>query len=129
MFACYERRGITPDPATFHADVPILGDVAEELRRRETDPALLEQLDLFTQGRLGRLINAPSTLALRVPASQLRPDVGVLGVDLSAFIQSNDATLKRVLPALITNFFITTAMHGDGRPMELIIDEAWTILA
>jgi hypothetical protein len=43
-------------------------------------------MDLFTQGWLGRLINAPGTLPLALPASQLRPDVGVLGIDLSAFL-------------------------------------------
>jgi len=86
-------------------------------------------MDLFTKGSLGRLINGPSTIGLSVPASTLRPDVGVLGVDLSAFVQGHDLTLKRVLPAIIANYFITVAMNGTGRPMELIIDEAWTLLA
>jgi hypothetical protein len=129
IIACYETRAITHDPATFHADVPTLSDVVAHLTTRDADQVLLEHMELFTSGRLGRLINAQGTLPLRVPASSLRSDVGVLGVDLSAFVQGNDLTLQRVLPAVIANYVITMAMNGAGRPMELIIDEGWTLLA
>jgi hypothetical protein len=130
ILACYERHGITHDPATFHAEVPILGDVVTELAQREADATLLAHMDLFTQGRLGRLINTPATLGLHVRASSLRADVGVLGIDLSAFLGGNDATLQRVLPVLIADYCLSIAMHNAGRlPLELIIDEAWTLLA
>ncbi|HEY3227924.1 MAG TPA: hypothetical protein VGJ87_01815, partial [Roseiflexaceae bacterium] len=129
IFACYEARGITSDPATFHADVPTLGHVVARLTADDAEEALLAHMELFTKGSLGRLINAPGTVDLAVPASKLRPDVGMLGVDLSAFVQGDDLTMKRVLPAIIANYFITVAMNGNGRPMELIIDEAWTLLA
>jgi hypothetical protein len=100
------------------------------LVERTADTTLLEHMELFTRGQLGRLINAPGTLPLQLPASALRPDVGVLGIDLSAFLGSNDATLQRVLPVLITDYCLTIAMHTGGRvPLELIIDEAWTLLA
>jgi hypothetical protein len=129
IIACYEARGISHDLATFHADVPTLSDVTAHLAMCDGDTALLEHLALFTHGSLGRLINTPGTLPLSVPPSRLRSDVGVLGIDLSAFIQGNDQTLKRVLPVLIANYVITVAMSGSGQPMELIIDEAWTLLA
>lgn len=130
VLACYAGRGITHDPATYHADVPTIGDVAAELVARGADLVLREHLELFTHGRLGRLINAPGTLPLQLPASTLRPDVGVLGIDLSAFLGGNDATLQRVLPVLIADYCLSIAMHNAGRlPMELIVDEAWTLLA
>jgi hypothetical protein len=130
VLACYERHDITHDPATFHAAVPILGEVVAELSARDADATLLAHMDLFTQGRLGRLINAPATLGLHIPASSLRPDVGVLGIDLSAFLGGGDATLQRVLPVLIADYCLSIAMHNAGRvPMELVIDEAWTLLA
>lgn len=130
ILACYAQRGITHDPATFHAEVPTLSDVVDTLAQRAAEPDLLAHMDLFTQGRLGRLINAPGTLPLQLPASRLRPDVGVLGIDLSAFLGGNDATLQRVLPVLIADYCLSIAMHNAGRsPLELIIDEAWTLLA
>lgn len=109
IIACYETRGITHDPATFHRDVPTLSDVVAQLAARNAEAALLDHMALFTHGTLGRLINAPGTLPLTVPSSQERPDVGVLGIDLSAFVQGNDQTLKRVLPVLIANDAITIA--------------------
>lgn len=127
IFAAYDACGITADPATFHADVPILSDVVTQLIQRHADPELIAHMELFTTGTLGRLLNAPGNLPLAVPPSRLRADVGVLGVDLSQFVQGNDATLKRVLPALIANYFITVAMTNQ-HPMELVIDEAWSLL-
>lgn len=128
VLACYDQRGITSDPASFHRDVPDLRTIAALLVERQADPALCTALELFTQGTLGRLLHGPNQLPLAIPSSSLRPDVGVLGVDLSAFVQGQDQTLQRVLPALIADYFMTVAMRGTGRPMELIIDEAWAVL-
>lgn len=128
IFSCYEDRGITSDPATFHPDAPTLSDVLHRLIERRADPDLIEHMELFTTGTLGRLINAPGNLPLAVPPSRHRSDVGVLGVDLSGFVQGNDETLKRVFPVLIANYFITVAMNNTDRPMELVIDEAWSLL-
>lgn len=126
--ACYDRRGITSDPATFSGDVPDIRTVAAYLQEQEADPALRTALELFTHGTLGRLLHGTNPLPLAIPPSSLRPDVGVLGVDLSAFVQGQDQTLQRVLPALIADYFMTVAMRGTGRKMELIIDEAWAVL-
>ena len=127
IFAAYDARGISADPASFHTDVPLLGDVAAILRERAADPHLLAYLELFTSGTLGRLLNARGTLPLAVPPSRLRGDVGVLGIDLAPFVQGDDATLRRVLPAIIANYCVTVAMTNQ-RPMELVIDEAWSLL-
>ncbi|NCC93031.1 MAG: hypothetical protein EOM10_07075 [Opitutae bacterium] len=128
ILACYDQRGITSDPATFHAEVPDLRTVAAYLATQEGEAALEAALDLFTQGLLGRLLHGPRPLPLAIPPSRLRADVGVLGVDLSAFVQGQDQTLQRVMPALMADYFMTVAMRGTGRPMELIIDEAWAVL-
>lgn len=128
ILACYARRGITGDPATFHADVPDLRAVAAYLAEQDGDASLRAALDLFTQGLLGRRLHGPRPLPLAIPPSRLRGDVGVLGVDLSAFVQGKDQTLQRVIPALIADYFMTVAMRGTGRKMELIIDEAWAVL-
>lgn len=128
ILACYDRRGITSDPASFHRDVPDLRAVAALLVERAADPALSAAMELFTQGTLGRLLHGANPLPLAIPSSSLRSDVGVLGIDLSAFVQGQDHTLQRVLPALIADYFMTVAMRGTGRPMELIIDEAWAVL-
>lgn len=126
---CYRARGITHDPATFHAEPPTLRDVARTLEERGCEEALCELFEVFVGGRLGRLIGGAGTLPLGVPTSSLRSDVGVLGIDLGAFVQGGDATLQRVLPPLIASHFVTIAMVGGGRPMEVVIDEAWTLLA
>ena len=128
ILACYARRGITEHPATFHADVPDLRTVAAYLDEQGGDRDLQSALDLFTQGLLGRLLHGTRPLPLTIPPSRLRHDVGVLGVDLSAFVQGQDQTLQRVIPALIADYSVTVAMRGTGRPMELIIDEAWAVL-
>lgn len=128
VLTCYARRGITGDPATFHADAPDLRTVAAHLAEQDGDPALRAALDLFTHGLLGRLLHGPRPLPLAIPPSRLRGDAGVLGVDLSAFVQGQDQTLQRVIPALIADYFMTVAMRGTGRRMELIIDEAWAVL-
>jgi hypothetical protein len=128
ILACYDQRGITGDPATFHRDVPDLRTVATYLDDHDRDPALCAALELFTQGLLGRLLHGPRPLPLAIPPSRLRSDVGVLGVDLSTFVQGQDQTLQRVIPALIADYFMTVAMRGTERKMELIIDEAWAVL-
>jgi hypothetical protein len=128
ILACYDRRGITEDPRTFHGDVPTMRDVAAELRERNVDDRLMNGLALFTEGSLGRLLNGENALALRIPRSRKRPDVGVLGIDLSAFLRGRDETLKRVLPGLIADYFLVVGMSGSGRQMEVVIDEAWSIL-
>ncbi|WP_141509040.1 VirB4 family type IV secretion system protein [Candidatus Chloroploca asiatica] len=128
VLACYAQRGITSDPTTFHADVPDLRTVAQALAARPHDAALDAALTLFTEGSLGRLLHGNRPLPLAIPPSRLRADVGVLGIDLSAFVQGQDQTLQRVLPALIADYVMTVAMRGTGRPMELIIDEAWAVL-
>lgn len=128
ILACYAARGMTHDPATWHGDAPTLGDVAAQVAVMQGEEALRAALELLTHGALGRLLNGPSTLPLQVPASRNRDDVGVIGIDLSRFVQSDDATFQRVLPPLIANYCITTALQQRDRPMEVIIDEAWTVL-
>src|SRR5207244_12819912 len=48
---------------------------------------------------------------------------------LTDLVQGHYLPVKRVLPTIIANYFITVAMMSNGRPMEFIIDEAWTLLA
>lgn len=128
IFACYQQRGMTEDPATYHADAPTLRTVAAYLADHASDPALQAALHIFTHGTIGRLLHGDHALPFTIPTSRLRDDVGVLGVDLSAFVQGQDQTLQRVLPALIADYFMTVALRGTGRKMELVIDEAWSVL-
>ena len=126
---CYGQHGITSDPRTFHANVPTLREVQEMLRRRGAEPALIDLMDLFTEGTLGRIIGGAGTIPLRIPRSRLRSDVGLLAFDVSTFLHSNDETLRRVLPILVSNYCITAAMNNAGRhPTDLIIDEGWVLL-
>lgn len=128
IFACYERHGITDDPATFHHPPPTIREVAAYVTERNEDPALQAALELFTSGVLGRLFHGVRPLPLAIPRSSLRSDVGVLGIDLSAFVQGNDHTLQRVIPAVVADYCTTVALRGSGRRMELVIDEAWSVL-
>ena len=57
ILACYDQRGITSDPVTFHRDVPDLRTVAAYLSAQDGDAALCAALELFTQGSLGRLLH------------------------------------------------------------------------
>lgn len=129
ILACYDQRGITHDPTTFHTDVPIFSDVVAWLTHQQADPALLDHLALFTSGILGRLFNTPSAVPLAIPPSRHRADVGVLGIDLSPIVRRNDETLSRIVPVLLSNLCISVGMlNATRRPTELVIDEGWTWL-
>jgi hypothetical protein len=97
VLACYDQRGITSDPASFHRDVPDLRTVAAYLSEHAHDAALGSALELFTQGSLGRLLHGDNPLPLAIPSSRLRADVGVLGVDLSAFVQGASLRLTNTM--------------------------------
>lgn len=130
ILACYEAHGMTSDPGTLHAEAPTIHEVAAYVRDRSDSPLLHEALDLFTHGVLGRMLHGRTALSPTIPPSRYRADVGVVGLDLSGFVQSDDETLKRVVPPLAANYLITAALHHPSdRVMDLVIDEAWSVLA
>jgi hypothetical protein len=130
ILAEYERRGMTADPATLHAEAPTFRDVARSLQEQPVSAEVQDALMLFCSGVLGRMLGAARTLSLAIPPSRHRPDVGVVGMDLSGFVQGHDETLKRVVPPLAADYLVMSAMHHPSdRVMEVVIDEAWTVLA
>lgn len=130
IMACYERRGMTADPSTLHAEAPTMREVAARLLESPVSEEVQDAMTLFCSGVLGRMLSAHATLSLAIPPSRHRPDVGVVGIDLSGFVQSEDETLKRVAPPLAADYLVMTAMHlPPDRVMEAVIDEAWSVLA
>lgn len=129
VLEAYDRRGITADPGSFGAaPPPTIAEIAQRAQAAAATDALRKVFDVLTGGVLGRLLHGERSLPLTLPRSRLRDDVGVLGIDLSAFVQGHDQTLQRVAPALLADYVLMAAMRS-GRRMEVVIDEAWSVLA
>jgi hypothetical protein len=77
-------------------------------------------LTLFTRGTIGDLFNHPSNVPTDNP---------LLALDLWSLLQSNDETLARLLPVIVMDFFVTTAINRPtGRRSHLVLDEAHALL-
>jgi type IV secretory pathway VirB4 component len=116
--AAYAARGISSDPRTFTQPMPTFSDVQQHLA--ETAPELARALTLFTRGTIGDLFNHPSNVPTDNP---------LLALDLWSLLQSNDETLARLLPVIVMDFFVTTAINRPtGRRSHLVLDEAHALL-
>lgn len=116
--AAYAARGVSSDPCTFTLPMPTFSDVQQHLAA--TDPDLARALSLFTRGIIGDLFNHPSNVPTDNP---------LLAIDLWTLLQSNDETLARLLPVIVADFFVTTAINRPtGRRSHLVLDEAHTLL-
>lgn len=118
IVAAYAAAGVTSDPHTFSNPMPTFSDVQRELEPR--DPLLARAMTLFTQGVIGDLFNHPSNVPTDNP---------LLAIDLSALLRANDETVARLLPVIVMDFFVTTAINRPtGRRSHLVLDEAHTLL-
>lgn len=116
--AAYTARGISDDPATFTRPMPTFSNVQTELAA--TAPDLARALSLFTRGAIGDLFNHPSNVPTENP---------LLAIDLWSLLQSNDEMLARLLPVIVMDFFVTTAINRPtGRRGHLVLDEAHALL-
>jgi stage V sporulation protein SpoVS len=116
--AAYAARGISSDPRTFTQPMPTFSDVQQHLAA--TAPELARALTLFTRGTIGDLFNHPSNVPTDNP---------LLALDLWSLLQSNDETLARLLPVIVMDFFVTTAINRPtGRRSHLVLDEAHALL-
>lgn len=116
--AAYAARGISSDPRTFTQPMPTFSDVQQHLAA--TAPELARALTLFTRGTIGDLFNHPSNVPTDNP---------LLALDLWTLLQSNDETLARLLPVIVMDFFVTTAINRPtGRRSHLVLDEAHALL-
>jgi len=116
--AAYAAREISSDPHTFTRLMPTFSDVQVQLA--ETAPDLARALALFTRGTIGDLFNHPSNVPTDNP---------LLAIDLWSLLQSNDETLARLLPVIVMDFFVTTAINRPtGRRSHLVLDEAHALL-
>jgi hypothetical protein len=118
LAASYTERGVTSDPGTFAKPMPTFSDVQRQLTDRE--PVLARAMTLFTRGTLGDLFNQPSNIPTDNP---------LLALDLSALLRANDEVLARLLPVIVMDFFVTTAINRPtGRRSHLVLDEAHALL-
>ncbi|MCS6841937.1 MAG: ATP-binding protein [Roseiflexus sp.] len=116
--AAYAARGISSDPRTFMQPMPTFSDVQQRLA--EIAPDLARAMALFTRGIIGDLFNHPSNVPTDNP---------LLAIDLWTLLQSNDETLARLLPVIVMDFFVTTAINRPtGRRSHLVLDEAHALL-
>lgn len=116
--AAYAARGISSDPHTFTQPMPTFSDVQQHLA--EIAPDLARAMTLFTRGIIGDLFNHPSNVPTDNP---------LLAIDLWTLLQSNDDMLARLLPVIVIDFFVTTAINRPtGRRSHLVLDEAHALL-
>lgn len=116
--AAYAERGISSDPRTFGQPMPTFSDVQQHLTA--ITPDLARAMTLFTRGIIGDLFNHPSNVPTDNP---------LLAIDLWTLLQSNDETLARLLPVIVMDFFVTTAINRPtGRRSHLVLDEAHALL-
>ncbi len=116
--AAYAARGISSDPHTFIQPMPTFSDVQQHLA--EIAPDLARAMTLFTRGIIGDLFNHPSNVPTDNP---------LLAIDLWTLLQSNDDMLARLLPVIVMDFFVTTAINRPtGRRSHLVLDEAHALL-
>ena len=124
LLECYDARGVRSDPRTFDQPMPTFGDVQARLEALdEAEPGareLARALSLFTRGVVGDLFNHPSNVPTDNP---------LLAIDLSALLRTSDDVLERVIPLLVMDFFVTTALNRPtGRRGHLVLDEAHALL-
>lgn len=114
----YADYGITDDSESIAraSAMPTMSDVQRRLY--PLAPALAEQMALFTEGTIGRLINRPSNVT-----SEHR----LIGFDLSALLASDDPMLARILPSAVMIWMMTRALTS-ARHAHVILDEAHAIL-
>jgi hypothetical protein len=116
--AAYAARGITADPRTFVRPMPILSDAQAALEN--TSEELARALALCTRGTVGDLFNHPSNIPTDNP---------LLALDLSALLRADDEVLSRLIPSVVMDFFVTTAINRPtGRRAHLVLDEAHALL-
>ncbi|MEN9935045.1 MAG: hypothetical protein RLZZ387_1624 [Chloroflexota bacterium] len=124
ILECYDARGVTADPQTFGRPMPTFGDVQARLEALgEADPgaaSLARAMSLFTRGAIGDLFNHPSNIPTDNP---------LLAIDLSALLRASDEVLERLIPVVVMDFFVTTAVNRPtGRRSHLVLDEAHALL-
>lgn len=118
IHTAYAEKGITSDPETFARPMPTFSDVQRQLAERE--PLLARAMTLFTRGTVGDLFNHPSNIPTDNP---------LMALDLSALLRANDEVLGRLIPVVVMDFFVTTAINRPtGRRSHLVLDEAHALL-
>ncbi len=121
VLAAYRARGVTDDVMSFNVPMPTFSDVQAALAR-DGRADLAESLQIFTEGSVGDLFNAPSNIPTDNP---------LLAIDLSVLLRTPDRRLARVIPVIVLDFFVTTAINRPtGRPWShLVLDEGHVLLA
>jgi hypothetical protein len=104
--------------------MPTLADVQRQLESlADGEPGardLARAMGLFTGGTLGDLFCRPSNIPTDNP---------LLAIDLSALLRANDEVLERLIPVVVMDFFVTTALNRPtGRRSHLVLDEAHALL-
>jgi type IV secretory pathway VirB4 component len=119
----YAANGVTADPQSFGNPMPTFDDVRARLAGYDSEPEaarLARALTIFTRGTIGDLFNHPSNIPTDNP---------LLALDLSSLLRSRDEALERLIPVIVMDFFVTTALNRPtGRRSHLILDEAHALL-
>lgn len=124
LHVAYAVHGVTSDPQTFNNPMPTFSDVRNALQQiGETASGardLARAMHLFTGGIVGDLFNQPSNIPTDNP---------LLAIDLSALLRASDDLLERLIPVIVMDFFVTTAINRPtGRRSHLVLDEAHALL-
>ncbi|HMO56331.1 MAG TPA: ATP-binding protein [Roseiflexaceae bacterium] len=119
----YASCGVTSDPASFDRPMPTFSLVQAQLAGNTTDPEaqrLARALTIFTRGTIGDLFNHPSNIPTDNP---------LLALDLSPLLRTRDEALERLIPVIVMDFFVSTALNRPtGRRSHLVLDEAHALL-
>jgi hypothetical protein len=116
LFSCYERRGITKDPATHYLTPPLLSDLHDVLSaEKEADKTgLAQRLHRFVHGSLAGLFGGHTNVSL-----ETKP---VISFD----IHDVPKELRPISLFLISGY-VWNLSFGSQIPRQFIVDELLTL--
>lgn len=112
----YKQKGITPDPATYDKEPPILEDLYKTLLNMEEPEAkeIAFRLEKFVKGGFAGLLNAQTNYDIRSP--------------LTVFsIKQLEDSLRPIAMHVILDF-IWSRVRNKLKKRLLVVDEAWYMM-
>lgn len=114
LFACYERKGITRDPATHHLEPPLLADLYAILCEEAETKSLAQRLHRFVSGSLAGLFTGHTTITL-----EAKP---VVCFDIRDMPEQ-----WRPIALFLISTYVWNLSHANPMPRQFIIDELLTL--
>jgi len=116
LVAAYKSKGITPDPATYEQEPPLLEDLYKTLLGMESKEGqlLATRLEKFVKGSLTGIFDQHSNVNLKNPFTVFS-------------LKDVEGDLRPVVMFIILDY-IWTKVKADLKKRIVIVDEAWYLM-